>query len=118
VDGATSGFALRNFTDLDAFFAELARVVRPLGRVALLEVAQPARPLLRRGHAVYFDHVVPRLGGLLSGNGAAYRYLPESVAYLPPPDRLTAMLAAAGFRDVDRRLLTGGVTQLLTGTRA
>lgn len=118
LDGATSGFALRNFTSLYEFFAELARVVRPLGRVALLDVAQPSQPLLRRGHAVYFEHVVPRIGAVLSGNAAAYRYLPKSVAYLPPADDLVRMLAAAGFRDVERHLLTGGITQLLTGTRA
>ena len=117
-DGATSGFALRNFTSLHDFFAELARVVRPLGRVALLDVAQPSQPLLRRGHAVYFEHVVPRIGAALSGNAAAYHYLPKSVAYLPPADDLVRMLAAAGFRDVERHLLTGGITQLLTGTRA
>jgi len=118
LDGATSGFALRNFTSLDELFAELARVVRPLGRVALLDVAQPSQPLLRRGHAVYFEHVVPRIGAAISGNAAAYRYLPESVAYLPPAGDLVRMLDAAGFRDVQRRLLTGGITQLLTGTRA
>lgn len=117
-DGATSGFALRNFTDLAAFFAELARITRPLGHVALLDVAQPEQPLLRRGHSIYFEHVVPRLGGVISGNPAAYRYLPKSVAYLPPGDELVTMLAAAGFRDVERHLLTGGITQLLTGTRS
>jgi demethylmenaquinone methyltransferase/2-methoxy-6-polyprenyl-1,4-benzoquinol methylase len=118
VDGATSGFALRNFTDIDVLFAELARVVRPLGRIALLEVAQPTQPLLQRGHAFYFQHVVPRIGGALSGDAAAYRYLPSSVAYLPAPDELVRMLEQAGFLDVERRLLTGGITQLITGTRA
>ena len=117
-DGATSGFALRNFADLGAFFTELARVTRPLGRIALLEVAQPEHALLRRGHAVYFERVVPLLGGAISGNAAAYRYLPQSVAYLPPADELVAMLTEVGFRDVQRHLLTGGITQLLTGTRA
>jgi demethylmenaquinone methyltransferase/2-methoxy-6-polyprenyl-1,4-benzoquinol methylase len=117
-DGATSGFALRNLTSLDVFFGELARVVRPLGRVALLDVAQPSQPLLRKGHAVYFERVVPRIGGALSGNASAYRYLPASVAYLPAGDELVRLLEAAGFRHVERRSLTGGITQLLTGTRA
>ena len=116
VDGVTCGFALRNLVDLHTFFTELARVVRPGGRIALLEVAVPPSPLMRRGHAVYFGHVVPRIGGLLSDPGA-YRYLPRSVAYLPDPPRMVAMLAEAGFADATRLLLSGGITQLLVATR-
>jgi len=116
VDGAVCGFALRNLVALPPFFAELARVLRPGGRIALLDVAQPANPVLRAGHSVYFGHVVPRIGGLLS-DAAAYRYLPRSVAYLPPPPVMLDQLRAAGFTAVDRRLLSGGITQLLTGTR-
>lgn len=114
--GATCGFALRNLADLDAFFTELARVVRPGGRVALLEVAQPDNHLLRWGHSIYFERLVPRIGGLLS-DAEAYRYLPRSVAYLPPDEALLATLAGAGFAQVDRRLLSGGIAQLITGTR-
>ena len=117
VDGVTCGFALRNFVELAPFFAELARVVRPGGRIALLEVAEPANPLLRWGHAIYFGKVVPVIGGLLS-DAAAYQYLPRSVAYLPEPDEMLAMLAAVGFRDVDRQLLSTGIAQLITATRA
>jgi demethylmenaquinone methyltransferase/2-methoxy-6-polyprenyl-1,4-benzoquinol methylase len=115
-DGATCGFALRNLADLAGFFAELARVVRPGGRIGLLEVAQPERALLRAGHAVYFGHVVPRIGALLS-DPAAYRYLPRSVAYLPPPATLVTMLRDAGFGDARRTALSGGASQLLVGTR-
>ena len=81
----TCGFALRNLAELPAFFAELARAVRPGGRIALLEVAEPPNPVLRAGHAVYFGRVVPKIGGLLS-DPAAYRYLPRSVSYLPTGD--------------------------------
>ena len=116
VDGATCGFALRNLVDLGPFFDELARVVRPGGRVALLDVATPPNRLLRWGHGVYFGRVVPRIGGLLS-DAAAYRYLPKSVAYLPPPDEMLARLRSAGFSTVERRLLSGGITQLIAGTR-
>jgi len=116
VDGAVSGFALRNFVALEAVFAELARVVRPGGRVALLDVATPANPVLRAGHSVYFERVVPRIGALLSDAGA-YRYLPRSVAYLPPGDTICDLLEQAGFGAVRRRLLSGGVTQLITATR-
>jgi demethylmenaquinone methyltransferase/2-methoxy-6-polyprenyl-1,4-benzoquinol methylase len=116
VDGAVCGFALRDLRELPAFFAELARVVRPGGRIALLDVATPANRLLRAGHGVYFGTVVPRIGGLLS-DPAAYRYLPRSVAYLPPPAELIAQIEAAGFRPVTRSLLTGGASQLLVATR-
>ncbi len=115
-DGVTCGFALRNFVDLGAFFVELGRVVRAGGRVALLDVAEPDNRLLHWGHGVYFGKVVPKIGGLLS-DGAAYRYLPQSVAYLPPPTAMLDSLSAAGFAEVDRRLLTGGIAQLITGTR-
>lgn len=116
VDGATCGFALRNVADLAAFFSELGRVVRPGGRVALLEVAEPESRVLRWGHGLYFTKVMPRLGGLLS-DASAYGYLRRSVAYLPPPPVMLEQLRAAGFAAVERRLLSAGITQLVTGTR-
>jgi demethylmenaquinone methyltransferase / 2-methoxy-6-polyprenyl-1,4-benzoquinol methylase len=116
VDGITCGFALRNLAALEPFFVELARVVRPGGRIALLEVATPANPVMRWGHGVYFGKVVPLIGGLLS-DPAAYRYLPKSVAYLPEPGKMLEMLGDAGFQNVSRRMLSGGIAQLLTGTR-
>ena len=117
VDGVTCGFALRNLVALPPFLEELGRAVRPGGRIALLEVAEPANPVLRAGHGVYFGKVVPRIGGWLS-DPAAYRYLPRSVAYLPPPEELVAMVADAGFVDVRRDLLSTGIAQLVTATRA
>jgi demethylmenaquinone methyltransferase/2-methoxy-6-polyprenyl-1,4-benzoquinol methylase len=116
LDGVTCGFALRNFERLPPFFAELARITRPGGRVALLEVAEPPNRLLRAGHALYFGRVVPRVGALLS-DGAAYRYLPRSVAYLPEPPALLVQLAGAGFDAVERALLSAGIAQLVTATR-
>ncbi|MEM9036217.1 MAG: ubiquinone/menaquinone biosynthesis methyltransferase [Actinomycetota bacterium] len=117
VDGVICGFALRNFTDLSAFFAECARVIRPRGRVALLDAAEPENRVLRFGHGIYFGTVVPRIGATLS-KASAYRYLPKSLAYLPEGPELTAMLRDAGFPDAERRLLFGGAAQLLTGTRS
>lgn len=116
-DGVVCGYALRNFTDLAACIAEAGRVVRPGGRVAVLEVATPPNPLVRAGHAVWFRHAVPRIGALVS-DPDAYRYLPDSVAYLPDEHGLRALFRDAGFSAVGRRLLQGGLSQLLTGTRA
>jgi demethylmenaquinone methyltransferase/2-methoxy-6-polyprenyl-1,4-benzoquinol methylase len=116
VDGVTCGFALRNLVDLNEFFAELARVVRPGGRIALLDVGVPSNPMIRFGNNIYFGKVVPKIGALLS-DGAAYRYLPRSVAYLPPKDELLTMLRHAGFHDAVHHDLSGGLTQLLVGTR-
>ena len=117
MDGVTCGLALRNLVDLDTCFAEMARVLRPGGSLALLEVSAPTNPILAFGHRFYFGRVVPLIGGLLS-NGAAYRYLPRSVAYLPPTEELLAMIERAGFVDARRRQLSTGIAQLITARRA
>jgi demethylmenaquinone methyltransferase/2-methoxy-6-polyprenyl-1,4-benzoquinol methylase len=117
VDGITCGFALRNFVSLDEFFAECARVLRVGGRFAFVEVAEPEQALLRAGHNLYFRHVVPWVGGLLSDR-AAYSYLPASTAYLPSPTELLAQLRRHGFTAVQRVMLGLGAAQLLTGARA
>lgn len=116
VDGVTCGFALRNFKELGPFFAELGRVVRPGGRIALLEVAEPPNKVLRWGHGIYFGKAVPLIGGLLS-DASAYRYLPKSVAYLPEPEVMLQQIRDAGFTHVDRALLSTGISQLITATR-
>jgi len=116
VDGATCGFALRNLVDLPRFFQELGRVVRPGGRIALLDVGVPRNPIIRFGNGIYFGHVVPKIGGWLS-DPAAYRYLPKSVAYLPAPDVMLQQLRAAGFGEAEHRQLSGGITQLMVATR-
>jgi len=115
-DAITCGFALRNVVDLARAFDEMARVLAPGGRIALLEVSEPTSRIARVGHRAYFNKVVPLIGGLLSDR-AAYRYLPRSVAYLPPPAELLAMLTRAGFADVARIQLFMGSAQLIVGTR-
>ncbi len=116
LDGITCGYALRNFTDLEAVFAEFGRVVRPGGRISLLEVAEPDGGILLVGHRIWFRRVVPLIGGLLSDR-AAYRYLPKSTAYLPPTSALRSLLGEAGFATVNHRPLSGGLSQLITATR-
>ena len=116
-DGLVCGYALRNFTDLAATLAECARVLRPGGRLAALEVDAPTSPLWRAGFDLWFTKAVPLLGGVFSDR-EAYRYLPESVAYLPPTPVLRRMLLEAGFSGVGVRPLAGGLSQLVVATRA
>ena len=116
-DGVVCGFALRNFSDLAAAASEMARVLRPGGRLALLEVGAPTGRVTRAGFSIWFNRVVPLIGAAVSDR-AAYRYLPASVAYLPAPDELRELLRDAGFSGVNRRQLSGGLSQLYVATRA
>jgi len=112
----TCGFSLRNFVSLERVLGEMARVLRPGGRLALLDVDTPGSAWVRAGHALYFDRLVPRIGALLSDR-AAYGYLPRSVSYLPPRAELVARVAEAGFADVTHRPLLLGTSQLVTAVR-
>jgi len=115
-DAVTCGFALRNLTAIPPMLAEAARVLRPGGRLVLLEVGEPRHPLARLGHHLYFHRLVPLIGALLADR-RAYAYLPASVAYLPGPEALRGLIAAAGFAAVRTESLGGGAAQLVTARR-
>ncbi|HZQ80428.1 MAG TPA: ubiquinone/menaquinone biosynthesis methyltransferase [Gaiellaceae bacterium] len=112
-DAATVGFGVRNVADLDAALAELRRVLRPGGRLAILEITTP-RGALKPFFSLWFDRVVPLLGKVLPG-GNAYTYLPASVKRFPDADTLVARLRDRGFGDVRFRLLGGSIVALHTG---
>ena len=112
----TSAFALRNFVSIRDVLSEAARVLSPGGRLVILEVDAPRGALSRWGHSLYFRRVVPAVGGLLSDR-AAYSYLPQSVAYLPPADELVNALGRSGWQKARKHRLGSGAAQLITAER-
>jgi demethylmenaquinone methyltransferase/2-methoxy-6-polyprenyl-1,4-benzoquinol methylase len=115
-DAATVGFGVRNVADLDRGLGELRRVLRPGGRVGILEITRPRGPL-RLFYKLWFDLLIPLAGKILPG-GKAYTYLPASVRRFPGPEELAALMRAQGFDDVVYRPLGGGIVALHTGTAA
>lgn len=115
--GAIVAFGVRNLADLDAGLKEVARVLMPGGRYVILEFTTPRAPIVRGGYHLYFHHVLPRIGGLISGNRGAYRYLPESVAHFPSAPALADRMRQTGFRDVAWESLTLGIAAIHVGVR-
>ena len=117
MDGAIVAFGIRNVADLGAGLTEVQRVLRPGARFVILEFTTPRNLGVRAFYHAYFHHVLPFVGGLISGHGTAYRYLPRSVANFPIEERLADRMRDAGFADVNWRTLTMGVAAIHVGTK-
>jgi demethylmenaquinone methyltransferase/2-methoxy-6-polyprenyl-1,4-benzoquinol methylase len=116
-EAVTVGFGVRNLADIGAGLAEMARVLRPGGRLVILEITQPRRPPLSTFYSLWFDRIVPLLG-TLAGDREAYTYLPESVKRFPPPEGLAAEMDEAGFERIRYTVLAGGIIAIHSGVRA
>lgn len=116
--GAIVAFGIRNVADLDAGLKEVHRVLQPGARFVILEFSTPGSSVVNGAYQLYFNHVLPMIGGIVSGHRTAYRYLPRSVANFPSTDELAARMRLAGFADVKWRSLTLGIAAIHTGDRA
>ena len=115
-DAATVGFGARNFSDLEKGLSEMARVVRPGGRVVVLEITTPTKPPLSTFYSLWFDRIVPLIGRI-TGEEEAYTYLPNSVKRFPAPEGLGAAMERAGLREIRWVLTAGGIIALHVGTK-
>lgn len=117
VDVATVAFGVRNFGDLGAGLRELARTIKPGGKVVILEFSRPRSRVFRALYEFYSYKILPRIGGLVSRDKRAYEYLPASVGEFPAPEEFMAMMARAGFRNCRARSQSFGIAQIYIGER-
>lgn len=117
-DGSMCAFGVRNFADLEKGLSEMIRVVKPGGRVVILEFTTPSNRLIAAAYKFYFTKALPFIGGLVSGNRSAYEYLPDSVYKFPTPPRLSATLKGLGMEGVEFFPLTFGICGVHTGVKS
>lgn len=115
-DAITCAYGVRNFEHLEAGLKEMSRVLRPDGKLAILEFSHPKKFPVKQGYQFYFKYILPTLGKLVSKHSTAYSYLPESVMAFPEGDRFCEILAQCGFKEPKARPLTFGITTLYTAT--
>jgi len=116
-EAATIAFGLRNLTSVETGFKELLRILKPGGKVAVLEFSKPTTPILRSLFRIYFTKLLPLFGGWISGSKSAYEYLPDSVSRFPDQEALASVMRTVGFAEVSYQNLTGGIAALHIGTR-
>lgn len=116
-DAVTVAFGVRNFEHLERGLAEMCRVLRPGGKVVVLEFSTPERFPMKQLYRFYFKQILPRVGGLVSGDRKAYEYLPASVFAFPQGDRFLQIMRSCGYRNVAQRRLTFGIASLYTGEK-
>jgi len=116
-DAVTIAFGLRNFANWERGLEELQRVLRPGGKLVILEFSSPVIPGFRQAFRFYFSSILPRIGGLVSGSRGAYEYLPDSVSRFPDQEGLAAMMRQIGFSNVKYKNLTGGIAAIHSGTK-
>ena len=116
-DRVSVAFGVRNFENLEQGLAEMFRVLKPGGKLVILELSVPGNPVLRALYKLYFLHILPAVGGMVSGDKGAYSYLPASVLRFSKPDKFKQMMASCGFAEVRSEAFTFGICRMFTGNR-